>query len=607
MSLSRRLLLLTVSMLLMFGALSSALYRISLTNQQKRIENNFTHYTEVLAEKIAAQFYERYADVQAFALNQVLLQGDRLQIEKKLDSLVELYLIYDAILFISPEGRVIASNTKKADGVSADLSFFEGVSFENEEWFKSVLQSQWTEDKAKGFTGTYVQDVHQDLILMKLFKQPTLGMAFNTLVKDQNNQIIGVLSAHSHFGWVTAEMKSVLKSAEVSGFKGARLTLVNKQQQAIVSLQADERSRDLASVAEFSDQAIDSRWLQGHEFQGSYPQALTGESHLGGWRLIRDPKFLDQLNWGVLIQSPEKELFASLRWDFLVFTAMSLVLVGLITAIIQWFMGRTLKKVAEALAAIKQGQIGLSGVANSLQSGSEQLASSTAESSTSIEQTSASLIEIESMVSQNATESEVSVNLAKESFVSGYELEAQIKDLRAAMEALKDNSGRISEFVVTIDDISTQTNLLALNASVEAARAGEAGRGFAVVADAVRALANRSSEQVKSIERMTKNNMISVNSSRDISEKIFDSYTLIIENLKKSKEVSEMIRASSVEQSRNLSQVTQAMNIQDQAVNQNAQVSQELNSSAQDLGQAVAILSQQIKMLEDRFFGQKSA
>lgn len=607
MSLNRRLLILTLAMMLIFGLSSTGLYQLSLSNQKTRIENNFVQFTEILAQKIAAQFYERYADVQAFALNQVFESGDRAQIQNKLDSLVDLYLIYDAILFINLDGQVVASNTKKADGTKADLSFLEAVTFKNEEWFQAALHSKWTEDKAKGFTGTYVQDVHQDLILKNLYHQTTLGMGFNTLVKDHNGQSIGVLSAHSHFDWVISEMLSVLDSAESSGFKGATLTLVNKNHQPVVSFKANQSTRTMANTDELLQYKLDLQWIQGDFFQGRYQDKESGQFLLGGWKLIRDPKFLDFLNWGLLIQSPEKDLFASLRWDLIVFSGLTLFLVLIITGIIQWYMSINLKQVAQSLIAIKKGQVGLASVVQSMRLGSEQLASSTAESSASIEQTSASLSEIESMVSQNANESEVSVNLAKESFVSGYELEEQIKSLKLAMEALKDNSNRISEFVVTIDDISTQTNLLALNASVEAARAGEAGRGFAVVADAVRALANRSSEQVKSIDQMTKSNMISVTSSRDISEKIFDSYTLIIENLKKSKEVSEMIRASSIEQTSSLAQVTQAMNTQDQAVNQNAQVSQELSTSAQDLSLAVDHLSQQITLLEERFFGQKSA
>lgn len=72
------------------------------------------------------------------------------------------------------------------------------------------------------------------------------------------------------------------------------------------------------------------------------------------------------------------------------------------------------------------------------------------------------------------------------------------------VEAINQSSivSEISLFAQSIAEIAEQTNLLSLNAAIEAARAGEHGRGFAVVAEEIRALAEKSSEDVKNINNV---------------------------------------------------------------------------------------------------------
>ena len=137
---------------------------------------------------------------------------------------------------------------------------------------------------------------------------------------------------------------------------------------------------------------------------------------------------------------------------------------------------------------------------------SEDLASLTEETSTSIEQVNENALSISSSIHSNV----MSVSDIQSFAVLGnekvQELEKQMAFIDGSTEkmeglvgSLKVSSNEIIEIIVMVKQIAEQTNLLALNASIEAARAGEAGLGFAVVAQEVRNLAEQSKASVEQI------------------------------------------------------------------------------------------------------------
>jgi methyl-accepting chemotaxis protein-1 (serine sensor receptor) len=151
------------------------------------------------------------------------------------------------------------------------------------------------------------------------------------------------------------------------------------------------------------------------------------------------------------------------------------------------------------------------------------------------------------------------------------------------MGEISDGSSKIADITGIIEAIAFQTNILALNAAVEAARAGDQGRGFAVVAGEVRNLAQRSAGAAKEIKELIAASVGKVRDGAQLASEAGETMSEVTRAVAKVTGIMSEIAAASVEQSRGIEQVNQAVAQMDQATQQNAALVEEAAAASASL------------------------
>lgn len=245
-------------------------------------------------------------------------------------------------------------------------------------------------------------------------------------------------------------------------------------------------------------------------------------------------------------------------------------------------------------------------VASRVSASSHVLASGSSQQAASLEETSAALEEISSMIKRTADSTQTARHLGNDTRIAAENGAKDVKGMNHAMDEIKASSDNIAKIIKTIDEIAFQTNLLALNAAVEAARAGEAGAGFAVVADEVRSLAQRSAQSAKETSALISDSIAKSERGVEFSNKVALSLENIVAKARKMDELINEIAIASSEQTQGLSQVNSAVSQMDHVTQNAALSSREIADSSAALTELSSGLNSGIAQLSRLVGGVKA-
>jgi hypothetical protein len=193
---------------------------------------------------------------------------------------------------------------------------------------------------------------------------------------------------------------------------------------------------------------------------------------------------------------------------------------GLSGLALWWFVSRASKTISQTASQVTQST-------HEIMSTVEQQTATAAAQASAVNQTTATMEELERSAQASAEQAQKASQSANQALQLTAQGNDAVQETLVGMQELQTRVGVISEQALRLSEqnqqigsisqlvstLSNQTNMLALNAAVEAVRAGEAGKGFSVVAGEIRKLADESKKSAEQINDLVAEIQSTVNST----------------------------------------------------------------------------------------------
>lgn len=289
---------------------------------------------ENIADKIDRNLFERYGDVQAFGLNEVVLKRDHWYnpdesqnaIIRRMNQYVRTYGVYYLTLLVDTQGRVIAINSRDQDGKPIQTASLYKKNYRNAPWLQACQAKQFTtrmpftapgNDRA---TGTFIEDVHIDEDVKKAYPgDDGLALGFTAPVYDARGNVIAYWSNRAKFSLVEHIFQQTY-AEQKARTPGLELTLLDKDGHILIDYDPSKAgSTEIAhdfnvlfklNLAKKGVEAA-KRAVAGMTGFDWSTHARKKIEQAAGYTHLKGAMGYPGMNWAVLARIPKSEIMTS--------------------------------------------------------------------------------------------------------------------------------------------------------------------------------------------------------------------------------------------------------------------------------------------------------